>query len=168
MKDSIKLAHRLGGLVVILMLIPCAGCQPKAETQSVPYPISLLLPKEIRVHAFTGTKEFDNKTKGIEVHIEAHDAYGDATKAFGEFRFELYAFRPQNPDPKGKLLGTWTEPLYDAKTNALHWWSVSRTYIFKLQYDQPMTQGQEFVLVAVFSSPYTPRLFAQRTFTAGQ
>lgn len=139
-----------------------------AVQQEVPYPVSLMLPKEIRIHSFTGTKVFDNAQNGIEVHIEARDAYGDPTKAFGDFRFELYAFRPQNPDPKGQLITSWTESLGDPKVNALHWWNVSRTYVFKLQCEQPIKSGNQYVLLATYSSPYSERKFAQRVFTAGQ
>jgi hypothetical protein len=146
-----------------------SGCtQRPAIRLDVPYPVSLLLPREIRIHSFTGTKAFEDGSKGLEVHIEARDSYGDSTKAFGDFRFELHAFRAQNPDPKGNLIHTWTESLLDPKTNATHWWSVSRTYVFKLQSDQPIVSGRQYVLLAVFSSPYTERLFAQRVFTAGQ
>ena len=156
-----------------------AGCDtPKIEVKNpfkvepgqneVPYPVSLLLPKEIRIHSFTGTKVFEDGQKGIEVHVEARDSYGDPTKAFGDFRFELYVFRAQNPDPKGRLIASWSEPLLDPKVNALHWWNVSRTYVFKLQCDQPIAIGQQYVLLATFNSPYSDRKFAQRVITAGQ
>jgi hypothetical protein len=136
----------------------------------VPYPVSLMLPKEVRIHSFTGTKTFgegDKAVKGLEVHIEAIDAYGDPTKAFGDFRFELYAFKPLSGDPKGSLITKWNVSLLDPKNNALHWWNVSRTYVFQLHCDKPLTPGKQYVLVATCSSPYTPRLFAQRVFTAG-
>lgn len=157
----------LAAAVLAAGLAPGCTDRPAIRTD-VPYPVSLLLPKEIRIHSFTGTKVFDDGAKGLEVHIEARDSYGDSTKAFGDFRFELHAFRAQNPDPKGKLIHTWTESLLDPKTNATHWWNVSRTYVFKLQSDQPIVSGRQYVLVAVYSSPYTERQFAQRVFTAGQ
>ncbi|RPI63047.1 MAG: hypothetical protein EHM48_03100, partial [Planctomycetaceae bacterium] len=112
--------------MVHLKGIAPVGCQKAAIQQTVPYPVSLLLPKDIRIHSFTSTKAFDDAgaQKGIEVYVEARDAYGDTTKAFGDFRFELYAYRPQSPDPKGRLIATWTEPLQDPKVDALHWGNV--------------------------------------------
>ncbi len=149
-----------------------AGCQPSPPiSQAVAYPISLTLPKEVRIHSFTGTKVFgegDKAVRGLEVHIEARDAYGDPTKAFGDFRFELYSFAPMSPDPKGNLITRWNVSLLEPKNNAVHWWNVSRTYVFQLRSDTPLKAGQQFVLVTTFSSPYTERLFAQRVFTAGQ
>jgi hypothetical protein len=157
------------------LLLASAGCNQPGLFQSsaaakVPSPINLLLPQRIHIHPFTGMKTFDaaGGVKGIDVRVEALDAYGDATKAFGDFRFELYAFRPQNPDPKGRLIASWSEPLLDPKVNALHWWNVSRTYVFKLQCEQPIAIGQQYVLLATFSSPYSDRKFAQRVITAGQ
>lgn len=162
--------------VLLMATFIMAGCNqpmhnPFASSPGagqVPYPVSLMLPKEVRIHSFTNTKVFDNGQKGIEVHIEARDAYGDPTKAFGDFRFELYAFKAQSPDPKGTLINSWTESLSDPKANALHWWNVSRTYVFKLGVDQGIRPGHQYVLVATYSSPYSDRLFAQRVFTAGQ
>jgi hypothetical protein len=106
--------------------------------------------------------------KGIDVRIETKDSYGDTTRAFGDFRFELYSFRPNSLDPKDAKLATWDVPLTDPNTNLLHWDSITRTYQFRLEWSRPIPVGQRFVLVAVFSSPYTQRTFAERVFTSGQ
>jgi len=153
------------------LLAILSGCdQPFAPkpAQAVPYPVSLLLPQKIVIHPFTSTKTFDDGTKGVEAHIELRDAYDDPTKAFGDFRFQLYMFKPQSPDPKGRLVASWTEDLQDPKKNAVHWSNVSRTYIFKLECADALPPGKQYVMVAWFSSPYTERLFNQRVFTAGQ
>ena len=141
-----------------------------AKSQAVPEPISFLLPKTIRIHPFTGTRTFDEAggVRGIDVRIEAADSYGDATKAFGDFRFELYQFQPNSPDPKGRRIATWQVPLLEPKANLVHWDSITRTYEFKLQWDEPIPVGERFVLVCVFSSPFTERRFAQRVFVSGQ
>lgn len=159
-------------LVMAAVMLPgCGGSNPlspKPQTDAVPYPVSLLLPTAIDIHSFTGTKTFEDGTQGIEVHIVARDAYGDATKAFGDFRFELFTFRPNSPDPKGRLVDHWSNSLLKPEDNASHWWKVSRTYIFKLQSRQPLKAGQQYVLVAYFSSPYTPRWTKEKVFVAGQ
>ena len=146
------------------------GPAPRPGQQPVPPPIDLLLPGSIRIHPFTGTRTFDVKggVKGIDVRIQALNAYGDATKAFGEFRFELYEFLPNSRDPKGKRLGLWRNDVLEPKVNLLHWDSITRTYSFKLQWYEPVPVGQRFVLAAVFSSPFTERLFDERVFVSGQ
>ena len=178
--------YRRGALVLILGAIPViiAGCRDSRwnwnnlgfkspappEFRKVPPPIDLLLPRVIRIHPFTGTRTFDESggVKGIDVRIEALDSYGDATKAFGDFRFELYAFLANNPDPKGKRLSTWEVPLLKPKVNLTHWDNITRTYEFKLLWDDPIPVGERFVLVAVFSSPFGERRSDQRVFTSGQ
>lgn len=138
--------------------------------QPVPEPIDLMLPRDIRIHPFTGMRTFDETggIKGIDVRIETVDAYGDAAKAFGNFRFEMYEFLPNSIDPKGKRIATWEEALLKSKKNLLHWDKITRTYKFKLQWDKPIPIGKRFVLVVIFSSPFTERMFTERVFVSGQ
>jgi hypothetical protein len=149
-----------------------AGCntEPEPPAQGVPEPINLLLPKEIRVHSFTGTRVFDQAggVRGIEVRIEARDYFDDPTKAFGDFRFELYTHKAGRPGEKGQQLDIWAVELMDVEKNFLHWDDITRTYKFKLKWTYPIPVGRKFVVVAAFDSPYTDRLMDQRTFVAGQ
>jgi len=142
---------------------------PGPAAQRVPEPIDLLLPKEIRIHPFTGTRTFDRSggVKGVDVRIEAIDAFGDATKAFGNFRFALYRYRSTG-DHKGRRIATWVESLLEPEKNLLHWDSIARAYKFKLQWYHPIAVGTKVVLTATFSSPFTERKFAERTFLSGQ
>jgi len=66
--------------------------RPEPADVKLPAPLHLLLPRAISIHPFTGTRTFDKagRVKGIDVRVEALDAYGDSTKAFGKFRFALY------------------------------------------------------------------------------
>jgi len=139
------------------------------EKQEIPQPISLLLPKSIRVHPFTG-RTFDEAggISGIDVRIEALDAYGDATKAFGDFRFEMYHHVANSLDPKGAMIAIWEESLLEPKKNLLHWDKTTRLYTFKLQWDRPVPVGKRLVLVASFDSPFTERLTDQWEFVSGQ
>ncbi len=143
---------------------------PTGVAQRVPEPLHLLLPEAIRIHPFTGTRTFDEQggIKGIEVRIEALDAYGDPTKAFGDFHFALHAWQAGVADNRGKQLATWEEPLLTGQKNLLHWDSITRTYKFKLQWYKPIAVGSKFILTATFSSPFTERKFAQREFVSGQ
>ena len=151
------------------MFFPKPGAQPPSA-EVVPEPINTLLPTQIRIHPFTGTRVLSEKgdIKGVDVRIEAIDAFGDANKAFGLFRFELYQFKPNSPDPKGPLMAVWNENVEDFKANRRHWNSISRTYQFKLAWNHPIPVGQKLVLVAVFQSRFTERLFAERIFVSGR
>lgn len=174
----------LAGVTLVAMCL--GGCQdgnfnvqnpwpttaPRAEAGSVrvPAPVDLLLPKAVRIHPFTGTRTFDQAggVKGIDVRVEALDAYNDPTKAFGQFSFALHQFVPGNADPKGKRIATWEEDLLEPKKNFTHWDSITRTYEFKLQWYRPIPVGNQFVLVVTFSSPFSERKFAERVFVSGQ
>ncbi len=168
-----KTTRSRGGAILLLatVIVAAGGCTgPNGPAGSVGPPLSLLLPKTIKIHPFTGTRTFDEKggIKGIEVRIQLLDAYRDATKGFGDFRFELYEFRPHSQDRKGRRIAMWQETLMEPEKNLLHWDKLTRAYKFKLQWDQPISVGERFILTAVFASPYTERLFAERQFVAGQ
>ena len=141
---------------------------PTSRPQAVPEPIHLLLPQAIRIHPFTGTRVFDEAggVRGLDVNIEAIDSFGEPTKAFGDFRFELYAHRPTSSDKRGKRIAVWTESLLEPEKNLTHW-QIQKVYQFKLLWNRPIPRGQRFVLVAIFSSPFTERLFDQRVDIAG-
>ncbi|MDP6633309.1 MAG: hypothetical protein QGG42_00240 [Phycisphaerae bacterium] len=139
----------------------------------VPQPVNLLLPKSINIHPFTVTRTFDSEAggiRGVDVRVEAFNAFHEATKAFGSFRFEIYTHQSNNLEPKGELRGVWEikPSLLDAKENLRYWNRSQQMYEFKLQWDTPIPVGHKFVLVAVFTSPFTQRLTAQRVFTSGQ
>ena len=172
MKQSYLLRWWLLVLPLAAAVLPACqnGGVSSSSGQQVPYPVSLMLPKSIHIHPFTGMRTFDEVggVRGIDARIEARDAYGDTTRAFGDFRFELYSFRPNSLDPKNKKIASWDVSLLDSKDNNLHWDGITRTYKFKLQWDQPIPVGQQFVLVTVFSSPFTERLFSERVFVSGQ
>ncbi len=139
-------------------------------SQAVPAPIDLLLPQRIRIHPFTGTRTFDaaGGVRGIDVRIEATDAFEDPTKAFGDFRFELYTHEAHGPDPKGRRIAVWRVSLLEARQNVLHWDGIAKRYQFKLKWTHPIPVGQQFVLTATFTSPFSRRLFDERVFVSGQ
>ena len=153
---------------------PTAVDQPDSaapvNVQAVPPPLNLLLPKKIRIHPLTTVrtaKEAGSITV-LDVRVEALDADGNTARAFGNFRFELFSFMPNSTEPKAGKLVTWEVPLSDPKTNLVHWNNINRAYEFKLQWDSGITAGRKYVLVAIFASPYTKRLFTERVFVTGQ
>ena len=157
------------------------GSRPQPTTQpavreytriDVPQPVNLLLPKSINIHPFTKTRTFDQSggIRGVDVRVEAYNAFREATKAFGSFRFEVYTFKSNSLEPRGELRGIWeVEPsLLDPRENLRYWNRSQQMYEFKLQWNQPIPVGRKFVLVAVFTSPFTQRLTAERVFTSGE
>lgn len=176
---------RSAWLPACLGILAAAGCQdgkfgfriPRMLPQSqepaetkVPEPIHLLLPKSVRFHQFTGARTFDKTggVKGMDVQIQALDACGDATKAFGKFQFALHHYRPGKADTRGPRIATWEEDLLEPTKNLVHWKEEWRTYQFKLEWSRAIPVGSKFILVVTFSSPFTERKFAERVFTAGE
>jgi len=153
---------------------PTTAPAPRLHARvAVPRPVSLLLPKSIRiVHPFTETRTFDEAggVKGIDASVEVFDHFHRSTMAFGDFRFELYSFRDNSLDPKRKLKSVWEiEPsMMDPRENLRYWNRSQQMYEFKLQWGKPIPVGQKFVLAAVFTSPFTDRLIAERVFTSGE
>ena len=134
----------------------------------VPEPINQLLPKEIVIQAWTGTRVFAEAggINGIDVRIQAKDHFGDFTKAFGSFRFELYHHR-SGPDPKGERIAVWNEDILNAGQHRNHWDKYLPGYQFKLGWTQPIAFGRKFVLQVTFESAWTERLVDEKVFTAG-
>jgi len=134
----------------------------------VPRPLDELLPTRITIHPFTGvrTVDSDGKPLGFEVRIKALDNDDDPTKAFGDFMFMLYDYRPQSENPRGARLGVWPENLMDPDKNQLHWDPISQSYKFNLGHKQPLSMGHRYVLDVFFTSPFTERLTATRVFVA--
>lgn len=147
-----------------LLMSALCGCseKPPAGYVEIRPPLSLTLPHTIRIHPFTGLREIgDHDQRGLEVRIEALDAYQDTSKAFGKLRFELYAFRSMSSDPKGNRIEAWEEDITSAKNNLVHWDPITRSYVFKLRLNESIQAGKELVLTATFESPYSiSRLFA--------
>lgn len=141
-----------------------------AKLRTVPHPIDLLLPETVKLHALTETRRFAGTpgVKGIDARVTALDAYGDITKAFGSFRFELYTFRDNNIDEKRTLLEQWTIDLSDPKQNMRHWQKIPPGYRFRLRWNRAVPAGNRMVLALVFDSPFTERKFDELVFVAGQ
>ena len=167
-------------MVAVVAAVVAGGCRstpnvvtpylegPRAAQGKVPRPIDLLLPQKIRIHPFTTLRTLEDRdVLGVEARIEAIDAFGDPTKAFGDVRFELHAYRVNGPDNKGKRLNVWQISIGDPVSNMAHWDHVTRSYLFKLELTrQTEPAADRYVLVAVFASPYTQRLFAEHVMVA--
>ena len=157
-------------VLCVTLVLPAVGAvigcpnhtQPPPGEVPVPSPLNLLLPRELHISPLIGLYKTDDGDRYLEVRVEARDSFDDATKACGTFRFELYAFRKTNTDPKGDLITTWDMPVRDAKANLVHWDGLTQKYLFNLGWDNPIPEGTPYVLVAIFSSRFSERISDER------
>jgi hypothetical protein len=98
------------------------------------------------------------KPDGIESHLYFTDQFGDPTKASGRVLFELFEYRKDSPDPRGKRLGYWPGSLVTTGDQKEKWNTTLRTYRFQLAYPtvQPTTS---YVLSAIFELSGGGRFF---------
>jgi hypothetical protein len=136
-------------LVVVLLTSGCeSGGYPRSEADK-----EMFGPKAIRVHpTFTRVKDWtgDGKPDGIEAVVELQDEFGEPTRATGTVMFELYQYRQNFPDPRGRRVPqVWVWPLIHKNEQVGHWSRALRAYTFKIGYDpgrQPVVLGATFRL----------------------
>lgn len=150
--------------MMILGLLLLGGCEagthsyPRGQTDAV-----MFGPAAMRIHPiFTRVKDWtgDGNHDGIEALIELQDQFGDPTKASGTLMFELYAFRPYNPDPRGSRIARWTGSLETLEQQRAQWNRTSRTYSFRLEHDR-INPRDSYVLSAQFDLTDGGRFFDQ-------
>ena len=106
----------------------------------------------MRVHPiFTQIADWTHSGKpdGIEAQLEFTDQFGDPTKASGRVLFELFDYRKESPDPRGKRLGRWVGSLASLDEQRERWNTTLRTYRFQLDYPA-VSPSQAYVLTAIF------------------
>lgn len=148
--------------LLIASLLCVIGCsQPNLEEPASPES-SLFGPSSMRIHRiFSGPKDWtgDNNPDGIEVVIEFKDQFGDATKAAGEFTFELYDYRVGDPEPRGfRVVNPWKASIATERDQRNRFNRVSHTYSFRLAYPA-IKATQSYVLTAQFDPITGERYF---------
>lgn len=111
------------------------------------------------------TFEAREPSHGIEIMLEAKDAFGDPVKVLGAFNFELYS-APAGPASAkaGERISLWRVEL-TADSLPGYWERAPRLYKFPLQLDQPATLSPgHYVLEATYVSPWDDKLFATYEF----
>lgn len=143
------------------LLVGCRGEPPPVEA---PPREELFDPVRMRLHpVFTQVRDWsgDGNPDGFEVLVEMLDSFGDTTKAAGRVRFELYDYRPFNPDPRGdRLVAPYEGRLDTAEQQLAHWSRPSRAYTFQLAYPR-VQASRSYVLLATFEQPDGKRFFDQ-------
>lgn len=110
---------------------------------------------------FTKIADFDGdgQPDGVEAVVELQDRFGDPVKAAGRILFQVYDYRPVNPDPRGDRVAGPFEGRVDSVQDQRNRWSrVSRAYIFQLAFPNPKLDNN-YVLEAQFESTNGSRLF---------
>lgn len=162
--------RRLAGALLLATLI--GGCSSGVATPATRTPVDQLLfsPTAMRLHpVFTQVRDWtgDGQPDGIEAVVEIQDQFGDPTKAAGRILFELYTYRPYNPDPRGpRLANPWEGRLDSMEDQRARWNRVNRAYIFQLAFPQARS-GEDYVLAATFELSSGGRFF-DRTIIEGE
>ncbi|HEX8339852.1 MAG TPA: hypothetical protein VF624_02990 [Tepidisphaeraceae bacterium] len=156
------------------MIRPCAaavlalmaiGCSPDApQTVRTPVDQTLFGPASMRLHpAFTKVDDFDSdgRVDGLEAVVELQDQFGDPTKGAGRVVFELFEYKPYQPDVRGpRLVAPWEGRLDSMEDQRARWNTVNRAYIFQLAWPQISDKGN-YVLAATFELTGGSRFFNQ-------
>ncbi len=150
-------------LTFILITLPllaggCSLSSPSSQTVSA----EMFEAAGMRIHpVFTQVKDWngDGKADGIEALVEITDRFGDPAKASGQVLFELFDYRPRDPDPRGaRLANPWIGSLQTVRDQQTHWNNTTQTYNFKLAYPQIST-SHSYVLTATFETTSGNRFF---------
>lgn len=137
-----------------------------SAVEAVPHPINLLLPQQIEIHPFTRITDFGDGASGVHARVKALDTFGAETRAFGNFRFELYEVQAQTLERKGKRLADWEVNLAEPDLNLLHWDRHTRSYEFKLGWTHRLPRDRDVILTVSFTSRFTTRLNDEREISA--
>jgi hypothetical protein len=128
-----------------------AGCDSTGNT--VEPGKEMFAPTQMRIHPnFTQLADLNHSGKpdGIEAQLEFLDQFGDSTKASGRVMFELYDYRKDSPDPRGKRVhDPWLGSIATPEEQKASWNTTLRTYRFTLP-DPTISQTQTYVLTAIF------------------
>ncbi len=141
-----------GGLVIVLMVL-LGGCHSPTPHPRDVNDQAMFGPSSMRVHpTFTRIKDWsgDGKPDGVEALVELQDQFGEPTRASGKVIFELFAYRPNFPDPRGaRLVNPWIASLATLEDQNARWNKALRAYDFQLGTDQ-IKPDKAYVLTATF------------------
>lgn len=145
-----------------LLILSLLGCESNKPYARGPMDAALFGPTAMRIHPiFTQVKSWnaDERPDGIEALIELQDQFGDPTKASGRVVFELFEYRPYDPDPRGaRLANPWIGALDTLDAQRDRWNRTSRTYSFQLAY-AGIDPSKTMVLSATFELSNGGRFF---------
>jgi len=147
------------------ILLALAGCQSTRYGGSE----DMLAPVRMRMHpVFTQIKNLEGgqTPDGIQAELEFQDQFGDAAKAAGNAMFQLYEYRPYDPDPRGdRVVNPWIASLWTVDDQRLRWNRTTSTYTFDLKCPG-IDVHKGYVLEATFQGTGGRRFFSRLIFQA--
>src|SRR5260221_9096288 len=107
--------------VIALLVFGCeSGGSPRSRADEAMFGAAT-----IRIHpTFTQVRDWNNdkKNDGIEALLEIQDQFGEPTRASGRVMFELYDYRRNSPEIRGRRIGgPWIFPLDTRQAQVDHW-----------------------------------------------
>jgi hypothetical protein len=149
-------------LILLLMSLALAGCSQPRLDQMPAAELDLFGPTAMRIHpTFTRMQDWtgDGVPDGVEVLVEFQDRFGDPTKAAGTLMFELYEYRPANPEPRGaRLSNPWIGSISTLQDQRARWRRTLNSYNFQLALPG-INRQNNYVLTASFRSVAGGRFF---------
>jgi hypothetical protein len=138
------------GFAIICALSLCGCDAPPPYSRSVPAQ-EMFGPSSIRIHpTFTQVRDFngDGKLDGIEALLEVQDQFGEPARSTGRVMFELFEYRRDSEEIRGRRIGgPWAFSL-DTKTDQeQHWTPTLRGYTFQLPFPL-VSASRSYVLTA--------------------
>lgn len=144
------------------LCVGLCGCESSTTVPRSQADALLFGPSAMRIHPiFTQVRDWtgDDRPDGIDALIELQDQFGDPTKASGRVIFELFEYRPYEPDPRGqRLVNPWIGELGTLEAQQQRWNRTSRTYGFQLANSQ-IREDRTYVLTATFELSNGGRFF---------
>ena len=152
----------LPALVVVCgLLVASPGCDPSSRARSPSGNADgaagggdeLIAPAQVRIHPiFSRPKDWtgDGRPDGFEALLEVQDRFGEPTRATGKVIFELFEYRRDYPDVRGRrLVNPWVTTLASVEEQQARWNRALRAYVFPLAFPE-IQSDRTYVLTATF------------------
>lgn len=162
-----RLAHVIILSLAALSATACTSQERLAPPARPPAVPSMFNPVSMRLHpTFTRVKAWDpanttGRPDGIEAELEFSDEFGDPVKAEGRVIFELYEYRKDAADVRGKRITTpFVGSLLTPDEQRARWNRATRTYSFKLA-TPALSSNRSYVLTATFEPKAGNRFYSR-------
>jgi hypothetical protein len=157
-------------LALTCLAFLAVGCAAGPSNPSGPQN-DMFAPRAVRIHpVFTKITSWsgDERPEGIEALVELRDQFDDTCKGAGSLVFELYEFRTNQPDPRGRrIYNPWQVDIATVEEQRERWSKTGRSYTFRLAADRISANGR-YVLTVSFTPTNGNRLFDRLVLGSGR
>ncbi|MBN1436251.1 MAG: hypothetical protein JW936_04190 [Sedimentisphaerales bacterium] len=97
----------------------------------------------------------------LDAYVKVLDDFDDPMKALGQFRFEIFRYRPQVADPRGPRFaedGLQEFELTTLEGNQAHWDAITQSYQFRLALPEEAYELNDVVVEVTFRGHDDSRL----------